>query len=621
MPHLLLGAHAVQPSFAAGLALIVVDLLVERGLTCPTASSVISAVGASRSRAYAAKARLADAVGQLERGPGRPPAAPKRPPPAASAVTTAVVDFLMRNPGAVHRSDERTRYTDAFRAFALELVARHDTLDLDVIAEALQVPLGTLKGWQHPGDSDPDEPEPSEPVSGLTESRIASVLAAWTSWRGDFVPFCDHVRLHLRIPFGRSLIRRILRGAGVRIPRRRRGRSPDEEALRGQFETFFPGFQWVGDGTPLAVQIAGETCTFNLELMVDADSGALTGVSIRDTEDAAAVVEAFDDGVTTTGQPPKALLLDNRPSNHTDEVVDALGDAAKISATPRRPQNKAHVEGAFGLFSQTAPELRLDSLQPKDIAREVLGLVVTTWARTLNHRPRDDRGGKSRVQLYTEAEPTDEQIAAANQHLQALIARQERALETRRARLDPDLRALLDAAFERLGLDDAERRFRDAIARYPLDAITAGIAIFEGKAKAGTLPEGVDARYLLGIIRNVSDEEEGVAIARELFDRRIELRDIALARLQREREALARRAEDTLSSLLQLADRVTAADRFIDRDFWLRATADLIRERPTADRRRHFLIAARRIHACHSRPKRDRNAAVRRLAALVVPIA
>ena len=40
-----------------------------------------------------------------------------------------------------------------------------------------------------------------------------------------------------------------------------------------------------------------------------------TGACVRPEEDAAAVVEAFRDGVITTGQPPLALLLDNRPSN------------------------------------------------------------------------------------------------------------------------------------------------------------------------------------------------------------------------------------------------------------------------------------------------------------------
>jgi hypothetical protein len=61
---------------------------------------------------------------------------------------------------------------------------------------------------------------------------------------------------------------------------------------------------------------------------------------------------------------------------------------------------------------------------------------------------------------------------------------------------------LLDDGFARLGLLDPERHFRDAIASYPRDAVVDAIAIFAGTRTAGTLPDGVDARYLLGIINH-----------------------------------------------------------------------------------------------------------------------
>jgi len=49
------------------------------------------------------------------------------------------------------------------------------------------------------------------------------------------------------------------------------------------------------------------------------------------------------------------------------------------------------------------------------------------------------------------------------------------------------VRAYLDRSFERLALLDPERNLRIAIARYPLDAIVDGVAIFEGKRAAGTI--------------------------------------------------------------------------------------------------------------------------------------
>mgnify|MGYP003972226703 FL=1 len=99
---------------------------------------------------------------------------------------------------------------------------------------------------------------------------------------------------------------------------------------------------------------------------------------MRDTEDGAAVVEAFEDGVATTGQPPIAQLLDNRYSNHTDEVTQALGDTLKIRRTQGRPQNGAHVEGAFGLFQKKAPDIVLDTSDDRELGRNVLDMVVQT---------------------------------------------------------------------------------------------------------------------------------------------------------------------------------------------------------------------------------------------------
>jgi hypothetical protein len=91
---------------------------------------------------------------------------------------------------------------------------------------------------------------------------------------------------------------------------------------------------------------------------------------------------------------------------------------------------------------------------------------------------------------------TPEQYEAASAALRDRLRKQELARQTRAARRDPVLAALLDDAFTRLGLLDPERHFRDAIACYPRDAIVDAIAIFSGKRTAGTLPDGVDARYL-----------------------------------------------------------------------------------------------------------------------------
>jgi len=141
----------------------------------------------------------------------------------------------------------------------------------------------------------------ADDASSTSQSaQIQIVLSSWKTWRGSFGDFCLHVRDQQRISFGRSLISQILVVNGQRRPQRRGGRSPDERALRGAFETFFGGAQWVGDGSPIPVTINGQRFVFNLELMVDAYSGGFVGMSARDEEDSAAVTEALADGVATT---------------------------------------------------------------------------------------------------------------------------------------------------------------------------------------------------------------------------------------------------------------------------------------------------------------------------------
>jgi len=269
---------------------------------------VIAATRASRSRAYELRDAVRAALPPLSRPVGRPPAPPRE---AATDVTTpllrAVVTFLMNHPGCVYGSSERRCYSDAFRHFVLELRGQHADVEIELFADAVLVPLGTLKDWLGAGVSDAEENTPpvadstrtDAPGTTATSVQTEVVLSCWKTWRGSFGDFYKHMRDKQRVPFGRSLISDILFVHGERRPARRRGRSPDERALRGAFETFFGGAQWVADGSPIPVTINAERFVFNLELMVDAYSGGFVGISIRDEEDGAAVIEALHDGIAT----------------------------------------------------------------------------------------------------------------------------------------------------------------------------------------------------------------------------------------------------------------------------------------------------------------------------------
>ncbi len=612
--------RAVSPVALAGLLIAARMLLVALGLPSPSVEAILEATGATRSRAYEVSAALIASLPSLLAPRGRPPKAPSAPSHEAATLTGAVLVYVLTHPGCAHREDERQHYSDAFRHFVVDLRSAHAALDVESFAAAVQVPLGTVKDWlRAPLTVPPSEPAPPSPQVVADSLHFQTVVDAWGRWQGTFLGFCNHVRDQLHVPFGRSLVRHVLEAHGVRRTSRRAGRTPDERALRGAFKTYFPGAQWVGDGMQVPVVVDGKRFTFNLELDVDAHTGAFVGLSVRDQEDAVAVIEALADGSLTTGAPPLALLLDNRPSNHVPEVQVALAEALLIRATPERPQNKAHVEGAFGLFSQVLPELVLDtSLDARELGKRFLGLVATLWARTTNHRPRKDRAGRSRAELYGD-EPSEDQLALALRELRELADRQEQARLTLESRRRPEVLALLDEQFARLGLLDPDRHLRVAVAGHPLDAIIAGIAIFEGKQLARTLPEGADARYLHGIVRNVASQTEGEHVARRLLELRLEVRDQMLEALTNERDAIFA-VRDLESACHDCVDEALATQSPLERTFWLDSLAALIHDRGLPQLDELFRMTARRIHTTFAVSLRERHDAVRLVAERLVTV-
>lgn len=625
LPHTLTN---VPPLAQAAVLLVARSLCRHHGLPCPSSEAVLDATAASRSRAYELTAPLAALLATLPRPVGRPARAPSPVEPPVPAITQQVLRYVMQHPGCTHRHGQRQSYSDGFRHFVLALREQHPELELETFAALVEVPEGTLKAWlSHPAAPPPETTSTApatRPAPAPMSPQIETVLAAWKDWRGTFGDFVEHVRHQLRIPMGRQLIAHILEVARVRSRHKRPGRSPDELALRGAFETFFPGAQWVGDGKRVRVAVDDESFDFNLELEVDAHTGAFVGLSVRDTEDCAAVVESFQDGVANTGAAPLAQLLDNKPSNHAPEVDAALAPhgTLRIRATTERPQNKAHVEGAFGLFAQDVPPISLDTHQDSHgIAKALIFIVALTWARAVNHRPRADRAGRSRVELYDD-KPTDEQVVAARRALEERCRRQELARTTLEARQRPEIRALLDAHFARLGLADPERHVRLAIGRYPLDAIVDGVAAFDAKRRAGTLPDGVDARYLLGIVRNRAAELEGDALAKTLLALRLETRDQALASLALTRSVVCHPGRADSAVIAECVDCALDTDRYLDRLFWLDALANEIHRRASdaGHRDRLYFAAARRINTSFRVAHRERQNALIYLADHVVPL-
>ena len=567
------------------------------GLAVPSAEEILAATGAGRSRAYELAGRLRKLLPTLLQGPGRPPAAADHPNPtgetlAAQGVTRDVLSFLMANPGCAQVGKKRDYYSAPFRAFIIELRHRHDeTLSTEMFANACGIRSSTLKMWLAPNQQftkeaplegarpDAQTTTTRTPVTA-TAARIATVVAEWERWSGNFSAFVAYLQRELRLPMGKQLISSILIAHGQRLPKRRQGRSPDEVALRGAFETFFPNAQWVGDGKTVVVKINEQPIALNLELNVDASSSAWVGLSVRDEEDSQAVIEAFRQGIETTGAAPMAELFDNKAANHTPQVEAELGSSGTliIPATRGRAQNKAHVEGAFGLFAQEVPELRLDTNKgPKQTAKQLLRLVATVMARMINHRPRRDRSGRSRYQLH-QRKPTPEEHQAAKDALEERARRQELRRQTAQRRQRPEVKAFLDEQFDTIGIPDPKRYHRLALGRYPLGVLCDAFAIFKAKLDTGTIPEGCDPpRYLRGIVVNLLAQREQEAMTHYLYELRSNARDHVLAALRREQQDIAERAGGLLDTVATYVRNALESDRVIDSHFWVCAATDMIR--------------------------------------------
>ena len=201
----------VSPIVQASLLIVARTLLVSLGLPSPKVSQILAVTGAGRSRAYELANAIPSAVRSLLRGPGRPVLEPDMSPPdALYELRGRIIDFLIEHPGCVTTRGRRRRYSDDYRRYVLELAEEREEEtegDLASFSQAAAVPLPTLRDWLR---VERPEPEPMDDEAtdrqDAASARIETVLNEWEQWTGDFVPFCDHLREHLHIPYGRTLI-------------------------------------------------------------------------------------------------------------------------------------------------------------------------------------------------------------------------------------------------------------------------------------------------------------------------------------------------------------------------------------------------------------------------------
>lgn len=578
-----------------------------------TVADVLQMTGVSKSHAYALARRLRSALTALRGKPGPKPAS--IPQSALLNVSKAVQHFLMNHPGAAQQSTERGRYSDAFRRFIVGLIEPGqpgEGMSVADLAEATCIPVGTLKDWFSDSVAPPEEKPKGAEHGSLNSAHLQQIITLYQGWNGTLLAFCRMVREQYHLRYGDTFIGNLLQSAGLRSRKKHKAEPP---WCHDTFRSLYPGAQWLGDGTSVAVDVvwAGEQFTFNLEVMLDVASNALVGCAVSDFENEEVVVRAFDDAIATAEAPPLALSLDNRSSNHTDGVHSAIGDTALLPSTPGRGQAKAPLEGTFGLFKQNLPAVNVTGRTLREQARSVLELVFTAWARGRNGKPRRKLNNATPAQAYKSARPTPEQVQEARLWIQELHRRQERMRQTREARADPAKRQLLSHALTALGLDDSDGRLAFKLAYYSRDAIVNGLAIFQAKIAAGTLAEEQrTGAYLGGIIRNEHDRAELLLCSENFVRVRRQLNDLTLRPVIA--EAAAMQHLPISMQARGYVDRALAAPWAVDYHFWAVTAADALLSLPASERPNTYGYIARRIAATFAAPASRRQELLARLA-------
>jgi len=600
-------------SVLGGLALLLHEMAPTLAELLGPVDAMLKRIGGCRSQAFKMRNRLRKLLSSVLRERGRPASNPAQDN-TLLPVMEACFDYTTRCPGAISIKNKRHRYSEGYRRFVVELAGPGglaENLSVADLSRATRVPEGTLKNWLSPkldpgggGPSHdqgpdsgrtsevPEEQQPersqdqqSEKVSEtVRDVHLRQLFALWTEWRGTFVDFCRMVAREYRLPFSMTFIGDALQAGGLRSRERRNtGQAP---WTAGTFRPYFPGAQWLGDGTSIAVRFLDQVFVFNVEYLHDIASDAGMGFHISDVEDEEALLRAFEAGVETAGAPPFALTLDNRPSNHTPAVEDALSGTLILRSTPGRAESKAPIEGAFGLFQQSMPPLNLQGQSRREVARSFLEAVMTAWFRGRNGRPRPRLGGQSPAEAYRGAAPTPQEVDRAMRELRERQRRQEKATGTLNARRDPVRLRLATEGLADLGIPDPKGSLATTLARYSRDAIAYGLAIFRTKQEQQSLPPGADHRYLAGIIRNDHEKRHLVQFSEHLLEQRVRLRDFSLASLDRHAENL--RTWKTPFELPQVfVDLALKAEFDIDFRYWTRAAAGALELLPSE--RRHTL--------------------------------
>ena len=547
-------------------------------LTAPMAE-ICRNLGANRTSVYEQLKRLRACLDELaEARSGRPPAEPAPESdrqPATLRLTVAVLEYRLRHPGSVIQHQQRTTYADAFRRFILQ---RHDHWQgtLRSFAQAVRVPLDTLRDWLEHDRAETLQPEaksrPSVPVNASEMTR--QIVEEWTRWVGPARPFISHAAQCFDL--STAQVARLMKILGL-IRSRRTKPSP---RYRGSTHTLSPGTMLLTDGKWLSIKLlhSTETLYFNWQGIVDQTTGCDTAAVVTSQEDAAAVREAYEQSLQfLAGHVPDALLHDNKPCYDDAELRQALlrYGTDMIAATAGRAQNKAILEGAFGLWQQRVGSIQLDDTNEDSLIKSAVEEILRAYTAATNHVPRPELNGRSRMQALQEACTTDEQRQRDLDFLARLKADHRRHW---RQQPRPDSLKLIEHVFERFELTshDPSGRLRRFLATFSAPAIRRAAAILA--AKIERLETRFAHRYLTKLIQNQQDELDLEREAEELLQLCERQRQDWTLREEQHFQILAQQHQQPADLAAAVAQRAAFGGLPLQAAFWTSKLLELLRQ-------------------------------------------
>jgi len=517
-------------------------------------------------------------------------------------VRNAVLEYRVEHPGA-WVCGGRTVYSADLVTFVLDLASRSlgPSMTQADFADASGIPLPTLKDWlanadrqvampfapapEPPPPSTPPErapepaatPEPAEANTLGLSADMLRIVAEYERWHGTLPAFVEHLR-SLGLRYGRQMVTQILHLAAARKLLRR---PPPKPAARGSTFRPPPGMQWTSDGKQIDVVVDDQTFRVTWQPTVDVGATATVGSVVRPQEDTEGVRTSFADGVETTGAQPVALLVDNKACNKSPALADAVApDTFVMHSTPGRAENKAVIEGAFGLFSQALGPVvaTVDTSTPEQIALCVADAVTRAYAQGRNHHPRQ-RDGRTPYELNRDANPSPEEIAAATERLLAIKERIDSREAREQARLDPAVLATIEQACQRFGFfDDGD--IASSLRSLPLTTIQSAIAIYAAKQQAQSLPPDAGIRYFAGIARNCHHERELLLFEQELVAQLERTGKIVSDHLDGKASSFA--PLDLALRLLAIVNELLTVNAPVAQVFWRRHFQDEVAKAPKA---------------------------------------